>query len=58
MKNAFTLICFYLGSLIMWLVLRKRSLKDEVTVYELNFQFYRNFSVGLIAICLLLFLIW
>ena len=53
------LVFLMVGSFVVWLVLRERSLKEEATHYETDFRYWRNLVVGLlVTIPLVSFLIW
>ncbi|WP_436516375.1 hypothetical protein [Ekhidna sp. To15] len=48
MKNVLTLICITIGSFLVWLVTRRRSLKEEMAIYDYDSHFWTSFSVGAI----------
>lgn len=49
------LIFLMVGSFLMWIILRKRTLKEECTHYAYDFRFWRNMIIGTIATVLILF---
>ena len=40
------LIFLMTGSFVIWLIFRRRTLKEEATHYEYDFRFWRNLIVG------------